>query len=240
MKKIVMLSNGTMVPHIKEEIEELFNNKQHIIFIPFSKTHHSENFEKTQRTFFKNINISMRSIHEYDDYALALTKCDGIIVSGGNTFLLLKTLQDNNLIEILKKKIETGTPYLGYSAGSNILTPNIRTTNDMSIVEPKSLNAIGVVPFNINPHYFDPILEMPGETKIQRIQEFHQENDNIVLGMPEGTGFKIEDNSMKLLNINSGLNDKSKLKDSRITLFEKNKEPQKLNNNYPFSDFLKK
>lgn len=123
------------------------------------------------------------------------------MVGGGNTFHLAKLMQEQGLIDAIREKVLTGTPYIGWSAGSNMACPSIRTTNDMPIVEPVSFQALNLVPFQINPHYLDANPEgHAGETREMRIEEFLEANPGIfVVGLREGTMFLVEKESMQLL-----------------------------------------
>ena len=148
-----------------------------------------------------------------------------IIVGGGNTFNLLKTIQDNGLVELMRDKIKGGTPYIGWSAGSNMVCPTIRTTNDMPIVEPQSFNALNMIPFQINPHYTDATLSgHGGETREMRLEEFLEANkDMYVAGLREGTMFIVEGNTITL----------DGKKDCRV--FKHGQEPKELTKTDDFS-----
>jgi dipeptidase E len=138
-----------------------------------------------------------KSIHTFKDSHDAIRKAQAIFVGGGNTFRLLHELYKKDLLPLIRDKIHAGTPYIGISAGANIACPTIKTTNDMPIVEPPSFTALGVIPFQINPHYTDPDPDSThqGETRERRIQEFLEMNDETVLGMREGSIILIEDSS---------------------------------------------
>lgn len=146
------------------------------------------------------VNISLESIHNKPNAATAVEAAEMIIVGGGNTFNLLKTVQENDLIPLIQKKVLSGTPYIGWSAGSNLTCPTIRTTNDMPIVEPESFEALGLIPFQINPHYIDAHLEgHAGETREMRLEEFLIANPNMyVAGLREGTMLRVTADSIKL------------------------------------------
>ena len=192
---IVLASTSTMyggnyLDYLKEEIKILFQGIEEIIFIPFARPGGISHDEYTQKVkiFFSEINIKVKGLHEFENEISALNEGQGFFTGGGNTFLLVKTLQEKGLMEVLKKNVESGKPYLGTSAGSNIGGLNMKTTNDMPIVYPPSFETMGLVPFNINPHYLDPNpdLKHNGETRETRIQEFLIQNDVKVIGLREG------------------------------------------------------
>ena len=192
---IVLASTSTMyggnyLDYLKEEIKILFQGIEEIIFIPFARPGGISHDEYTQKVkiFFSEINIKVKGLHEFENEISALNEGQGFFTGGGNTFLLVKTLQEKGLMEVLKKNVESGKPYLGTSAGSNIGGLNMKTTNDMPIVYPPSFQTMGLVPFNINPHYLDPNpdLKHNGETRETRIQEFLTQNDVKVIGLREG------------------------------------------------------
>jgi len=184
------LFGGNYLEYLRSEIENLFRETEEIIFVPFARPggiSHEEYTEKA-REFFTQINIKVKGLHEFEDKIEAVNNAKGIFTGGGNTFLLVKTLHEENLMEVLKENVENGTPYLGCSAGSNIGGLNMKTTNDMPIVYPPSFECMGLVPFNINPHYLDPNphLKHNGETRETRIKEFLTQNNTKVVGLREG------------------------------------------------------
>lgn len=210
------LYGGNFLEYLKEEIQILYNGIDEIIFIPFARPGGISHDDYTQkvRAFFAEINIKVKGLHEFDDEIAALNDGKGFFTGGGNTFLLVKTLHEKELMKILKKNIEKGKPYLGTSAGSNIGGLNMKTTNDMPIVYPPSFDTMGVVPFNINPHYLDPNpnLKHNGETRETRIQEFLTQNDVKVIGLREGNWIR-------------RIGDKITVEGSEMTrVFEKNKD----------------
>ena len=142
----------------------------------------------------------MRSLHTSGDPKRAVRDAEAIIVGGGNTFHLLDTLYQKDLLLTIQECVRNGVPYIGWSAGANIACPTIKTTNDMPIVEPPHLNALNLVPFQVNPHFIDfrPQGD-PAETKAERLAEFVEVNPNVyVVGMRDGTMLRIEDTSIKL------------------------------------------
>ncbi|MBW8522777.1 dipeptidase PepE [Chryseobacterium chendengshani] len=184
------LFGGAYLEYLKEELIELYTGIDEIIFIPFARPggiSHDDYTEKV-RVFFETININVKGLHSFKDKTEALNNAKGYFTGGGNTFLLVKTLHEANLMMVLKENVENGKPYLGCSAGSNIGGKNMKTTNDMPIVYPPSFECMGLVPFNINPHYLDPNPELKhnGETRETRIKEFLTQNDVKVVGLREG------------------------------------------------------
>ena len=184
------LFGGKYLEYLEKEITELFTGIDEVVFIPFARPSgiSHEDYTNTARIFFSKINIKLKGLHEFEDKAEAIQSAKGFFTGGGNTFLLVKTLHEENLMTLLKKNVEKGKPYLGSSAGSNIGGLNMKTTNDMPIVYPPSFETMGLVPFNINPHYLDPNpdLKHNGETRETRIKEFLTQNNTKVVGLREG------------------------------------------------------
>src|SRR5688572_24016592 len=147
----------------------------------------------------------LTSVHNVPDQFQAVAETDSIFVGGGNTFRLLKTLYDQSLLGPIRQRVAEGMPYIGSSAGSNVAGPTIKTTNDMPIVQPPSFDALGLVSFQINPHYLDPDPNSKhmGETREKRILEFLEENDAPVLGLREGAIVRFE-NGRTVLKGSSG------------------------------------
>lgn len=214
------LFGGNYLEYLRSEIENLFRETEEIIFVPFARPggiSHEEYTEKA-REFFTQINIKVKGLHEFEDKIEAVNSAKGIFTGGGNTFLLVKTLHEENLMDVLKENVENGTPYLGCSAGSNIGGLNMKTTNDMPIVYPSSFECMGLVPFNINPHYLDPNphLKHNGETRETRIKEFLTQNNTKVVGLREGNWIR-------------KIGQKITVEGKELTrIFEKNKEPYEI------------
>lgn len=233
MKNFILASTSTVygsdyLAYLKDEVADLFQGVKEIIFVPYARPSGVSYDEYTQvaNKFFNSIGIKTVGLHSFDNPKQALTQAQGIFTGGGNTFLLLKALYELNLIQDIKNKISEGTPYLGTSAGSNIAGLNIRTTNDMPIVYPPSFDAMGVIPFNINPHYLDPdpTSKHKGETRETRILEFLTQNDTTVIGIREGNWIR---GKGEKLTIEGNL-------DTRI--FQANKDPYEI---APGTDLLK-
>ena len=211
---------GEYLEYLKEELIQLYEGIDEIIFIPFARPggiSHDDYTAKAQ-SFFETINIKVKGLHEFEDKVEALNNGKAYFTGGGNTFLLVKTLHEEGLMSVLKGNIKKGKPYLGCSAGSNIGGQNMKTTNDMPIVYPLSFDCMGLVPFNINPHYLDPNpdLKHNGETRETRIKEFLTQNDIKVVGLREGNWIR-------------RIGDKITVEGSEQTrIFEKGKEPYEI------------
>jgi len=222
MKKLIIASTSTVhgsnfLEYLLEALSVLFEKKSNILFIPYARPGGISHDEYTKKASgaFQKINKNVFGIHEYDNPKQAIQNADGIFIGGGNTFLLLKQLYKNDILNELKKAVEKGTPYLGTSAGSNICGLTICTTNDMPIVYPPSFKALSLVPFNINPHYLDPDSNSKhmGETRETRINEFHSFNTQPVIGLREGSWLEIDKNNIVLKG------------NEEARIFEYNKQP---------------
>ncbi len=184
------LYGGAYLEYLKEELTSLYDGIEEILFIPFARPSGISHDGYTQkvRDFFDKLKIRVKGLHEFENKEKAVNEAEAYFTGGGNTFLLVKTLHEEGLMDVLKENILKGKPYLGCSAGSNIGGINMKTTNDMPIVYPPSFDTMGLVPFNINPHYLDPNpdLKHNGETRETRIKEFLTQNDIKVVGLREG------------------------------------------------------
>ena len=165
---------------------------------PGGMTH--EAYTAKAKEVFAPWGFEMRGAHEFADDDEGCRWADGFFTGGGNTFVLAKTLHESGYFKAIDSAVREGKPYMGTSAGCNMTGQSICTTNDMPIVYPPSFNAWGWVPFNINPHYLDPIegSRHMGETRETRIKEFHQFNDQPVYGLREGSWIRVHGTSMEL------------------------------------------
>jgi dipeptidase E len=196
MKNIIIASTSTLhggdyLDYLLPELQIHFKDCKTILFIPYARTSgisHDEYTAKVALAFAK-IKIAIRGIHEFEDAGIAIQNAEGIFTGGGNTFLLVSQLYKNRVMDILATTIKRGTPYLGTSAGSNICGLTMQTTNDMPIIYPPSFQTLGLVPFNLNPHFLDADEQSKhmGETRETRIKEFHVFNTTPVLGLREGS-----------------------------------------------------
>lgn len=207
MKNLIIASTSTIhgekyLNYLKEELYTHFSNISELLFIPYARpggiSH--DKYTAIANEFFNTIGVKVKGIHEFNTPKDAIKNAEGIFTGGGNTFVLVKQLYHFDILSLLKQAILDGTPYLGSSAGSNICGLTAHTTNDMPIVLPKSLKTLGLVPFNINPHYLDPDPNSKhmGETRETRIKEFMNYNPQPVVGLREGSWIKVNGDDMVL------------------------------------------
>ena len=206
--RILLVSNSTLhgcgyLDHVEEEIRDLLGSTRRVLFFPFA-LHDRDGYAAKARERFAAMGYELTSAHNCPDPRNAVANTDAIFVGGGNTFRLLKTLQDLELLEPIRQRIRSGAPYIGSSAGSNVAGPTIKTTKDMPIVQPRSFDALGLVPFQISPHFQDPDPNSKhmGETQEERILQFHEENETPVLGLREGAWVRVENRSVMLRGSN--------------------------------------
>ncbi len=206
-RRLLLLSNSRnagqgYLEHALDLIRDfLGTERRRVLFVPYAGVSLSyDDYAERVRERFEAVGLTLDSVHQADDAGRAIDRAEAIAVGGGNTFHLLKTLAEGGLLARLRARVESGVPYVGWSAGSNLACPTICTTNDMPIVEPPSFEALGLVPFQINPHYTDA--HPPGhqgETRAQRIQEFCTANPAVpVVGLPEGTWLRVEGDRLTL------------------------------------------
>merc|ERR1712137_12428 len=190
----LLISNSTLhgsgyLEHCRDAIIQFLGEKpRKVLFFPFALADH-EGYANKARTAFESFGHTLTSAHEAEDKKQAVQNAEAIFIGGGNTFRLLKSLYDYDVIEAIRQRVlKDGVPYIGTSAGSNVACCTIKTTNDMPIVYPPSFDGLNFVPFNINAHYLDPDpnSEHMGETREQRLSQFHEENSNAVVGLREG------------------------------------------------------
>jgi dipeptidase E len=207
MKNVVLASTSTLhgqtyLGYLLPVIKELFSGIEEVIFIPYARPGGISHDEYTSRvtTAFAAINLRVRGLHTFENPVEAVQKGQAFFTGGGNTFLLVQQLHALHVMETLKAAVEGGKPYLGSSAGSNIGGVNMQTTNDMPIVYPASFQTMGLIPFNLNPHYMDPIpgvLHM-GESRETRIREFQVQQPLPVVGLREGSWIRVKGGSVTL------------------------------------------
>lgn len=198
MTRLLLLSNSTshgqgFLDHAIGAITEFLGPLRRIVFVPFA-LHDRQAYTAKVQERLRPEGIEVLGATPDEGGALLVEGADAVFAGGGNTFRLLGTLQRSGLLESLRRRTLGGMPYIGSSAGTNIAAPTIKTTNDMPIVEPESFVALGLVPFQINPHYLDadPASRHMGETREERIREFLEENDVPVVGLREGCWLRVE------------------------------------------------
>lgn len=197
MPRLLLLSNslnpgGEYLAHARDAIAALAGPRA--LFVPYAgvRIDHDAYADRVAEALAP-AGVEVRSIHRAADPRRAAAEADAVLVGGGNTFALLDALHAHGLVAVLRERARAGMPYVGWSAGTNVACPTIRTTNDMPIVEPPSLAALGLVPFQVNPHYTDARLpDHGGETREERLLEFVARNPAVpVVGLPEGSFLRI-------------------------------------------------
>lgn len=204
-RRLLLISNSTQhgggyLDHCAAEIGDfLGSDVERVLFVPWALFDRDDYAVKARQRFSK-MGFGLDSVHGTDDPRRAVREAQALFIGGGNTFRLLEELHTRGLIDPIRERVAGGMPYLGASAGSNVACPTIRTTNDMPIIEPPTFEALDLVPFQINPHYLDPDPDSghQGETREQRIAEFLEENDRVVIGLREGSMLQVEGSRMEL------------------------------------------
>jgi dipeptidase E len=234
MNRLLLLSNsrdahGRFLHHPQGQIKAFLGARSRsVLFVPFAAvTVPWADYASRARAAFAEMDYRLTSLHEATSARDAVRDAEAIVVGGGNTFHLLLHLYAAGVLEILRERVKAGVPYIGWSAGSVIACPTIRTTNDMPIVEPPTLTALGVVPFQINAHYTDQHpAGFQGETRAERIAEFLVANPGMrVIGLAEGTMLQVEKDRIALHG------------DSAARIFEAGREPREAAAGEPL-DFL--
>jgi dipeptidase E len=207
-KRLLLLSNSTNPgePYLTWPLghigDFLGGRIKRVFFVPYAGVSITwDDYTARVRERFESLGIEVTAAHETAKPAETARGAEAVVVGGGNTWNLLKTLYDTEVLHAIKARVEEGAPYIGWSAGSNVACPTIKTTNDMPIVEPPSMTALGLVPFQINPHFTAGRLEgQPGETREERLAEFLEANPGIhVVGLQEGTALRVEGRGIEFL-----------------------------------------
>ena len=210
MAELLLLSSSTapgmgFLEHATGAIRAVLGGAGTVLFVPFASGD-PDRYTSVMRAALAGIGTRVTGLHEAGDAAAAVRDAEAVFVGGGNSFRLLRTLARLGLLDALGRAARDGVPYLGASAGSNLACPSIRTTNDMPVVEAAPLWALGLIPFQINPHYLDPDPRSShqGETRPRRIAEFLEENDVPVLGLREGAWLRVSGQRAVLAGHNTG------------------------------------
>lgn len=205
--RLLLLSNstnfgGTFLGHAGDMLGDVLRDAPTVVFLPFAAVRFSyDDFTSTVAERLEPLGHTVRGIHREPDAAGAIRSADAIAVGGGNTFRLLDRMYALGLLDPIRERVRAGAPYVGWSAGSNVACPSIRTTNDMPVVEPPGFDALGLIPFQINPHFTDAVIpNHGGETRSERLLEFLALNPGMpVLGLREGTALRVDGTTMSLL-----------------------------------------
>jgi dipeptidase E len=209
--RLLLASGGFRTPErialLADKMRSFFGSVEKLLFVPFAQADH-DGYVQRIRDRGLHAGYALQGIHRCDDPVAAVRAAQGLYIGGGNTFRLLTELYGRGLVDVIRERVRNGLPYLGISAGCNVACPTIKTTNDMPIVQPPSLDALALVPFQVNPHYVlgpmfvrvgEAFEQHFGETRDERIAEFHQMNDTPVVGLWEGGLLRVEAGQVTLL-----------------------------------------
>jgi dipeptidase E len=230
-KRLLLISNSTLygsgyLDHAECEIRNFLGVVQRVLFVPFA-LYDRDAYASMARERFQAMGYDLDSVHEVADTRQAVNEAEAVFIGGGNTFRLLKALYDCDLLLLIRQRVAEGMPYIGSSAGSNVACPTIKTTKDMPIVQPPSFDALGLITFQISPHFLDPDPNSTqmGETQEDRIIQFLEENPTPVAGLREGAMLRVEQGAIELRGV------------SGVRIFRRGHEPVELNpaRNLPLS-----
>ena len=203
-KHVLLISNSTLygsgyLDHAESEIRDFLGKVGRVLFVPFA-LYDRDAYTGLARDRFRTMGYELDSVHRAADRPQAVAEAEAVFIGGGNTFRLLKALHDFELILPIRRRVAEGMPFIGSSAGSNVAGPTIKTTKDMPIVQPPSFDALGLVSFQISPHFqdSDPNSTHMGETQEERINQFLEENETTVAGLREGAMLRVEGDSIVL------------------------------------------
>src|SRR5882672_9826871 len=203
-RQLLLISNSTLhgsgyLDHAEKDIRDFVGGRTRVLFVPYA-VHDRRAYAGKAKERFREMGLSLASIHDVSNMQRAIDEADVIFVGGGNTFRLLKGLHDDDLLGSIRRRVAAGAPYIGSSAGSIVACPSLKTTKDMPVVQPPSFEALGLVPFQISPHYLDPDPSSThmGETQEERILQFLEENEAAVVGLREGSILRVQDGAVML------------------------------------------
>jgi dipeptidase E len=232
MRRLLLVSTSTTfgtgyLDHCADAMRETLDRAARVLFVPWALADR-DGYAAKARERFEAMGVALDSIHETADPVDAVEDAQAIFVGGGNTFRLLRSAEEAGVLGPIRHRVAAGMPYLGTSAGSNLACPTIRTTNDMPIVQPASFEALGLVAFQINPHYLDPDpgSRHMGETRETRIREYLEENNLVVVGLREGSMIRVEGDRATLLGA------------SGARIFRRGVEPQEVGDGGDLSGLL--
>jgi dipeptidase E len=208
-KQLLLISNSTLhgggyLDHAEREIRDFVGGRTNALFVPYA-VHNRRAYAAKAEERLREMGLSVTSIHDVSNMPRAVGEAEVIFVGGGNTFRLLKGLHDHDLLDLIRQRVAAGVPYIGSSAGSIVACPTLKTTKDMPVVQPPSFEALGLVSFQISPHYLDPdpASTHMGETQEERINQFLEENETPVVGLREGSILLVREGAVVLKGANS-------------------------------------
>ena len=208
-KQLLLISNSTLhgsgyLDHAEKEIRDFIGGRTSALFVPYAVQDRRAYSTKAEERL-REMGLSVTSIHDVSNMPRAVGEAEVIFVGGGNTFRLLKGLHDHDLLDPIRQRVAAGVPYIGSSAGSIVACPTLKTTKDMPVVQPPSFEALGLVSFQISPHYLDPdpATTHMGETQEERIMQFLEENEAPVVGLREGSILLAREGAVVLKGTNS-------------------------------------
>src|SRR6267378_2114989 len=209
IRQLLLISNSTLhgsgyLDHAEREIRDFVGGRTSVIFVPYA-VHDRRAYAAKAQERFREMGLSLTSIHDVSNMPRAVDEAEVIFVGGGNTFRLLKGLYDHDLLDPIRRRVAAGVPYIGSSAGSIVACPTLKTTKDMPVVQPSAFEALGLVPFQISPHYLDPDPSSThmGETQEERIMQFLEENEEPVVGLREGSILRVQEGAVTLEGANA-------------------------------------
>jgi len=209
IRRLLLISNSTLhgsgyLDHAEKEIRDFVGSGSRVVFVPYA-VHDRRAYVAKAEERFREMGLSLLSIHDVSNMPRAVNEADAIFVGGGNTFRLLKGLHGHDLLGPIRRRVALGVPYIGSSAGSIVACPTLKTTKDMPVVQPPSFEALGLVPFQISPHYLDPDPSSThmGETQEERIMQFLEENEETVVGLREGSILRVQEGAVTLKGPNT-------------------------------------
>ena len=204
LRRLLLISNSTLhgsgyLDHAEKEIRDFVGARTNAVFVPYA-VHDRRAYSAKAEERLRKMGLSVTSIHDVSNIPRAVGEAEVIFVGGGNTFRLLKGLHDHDLLDPIRQRVAAGVPYIGSSAGSIVACPTLKTTKDMPVVQPPSFEALGLVSFQISPHYLDPdpATTHMGETQEERIMQFLEENEEPVVGLREGSILLVRDGAVVL------------------------------------------
>jgi len=222
-----LLHGHGYMDHCEAAVRDVYAGVTRVLFVPWA-LQDLDGYTATVRTRLKEMGFEVHGIHEAEDLVAAVNEAEGIFIGGGNTFRLITRMHDSGVMGPIRERVRQGMPYMGSSAGTNVATPTIMTTNDMPIVQPPSFESLGLVPFQINPHYRDPEPNSThkGETREDRIREYHEMNARPVVGLREGAWIRVRGDELAIEGFNGA------------RIFRRGHDPVEVPTGGPLREFL--